>query len=964
MLSHKIAFYMKHLISVPHNSIPHFYSVTGVSSKDWFVASDPAMKRVGSGGGTAHLLSELWKREDNRDFNEWLSGEKRIIIHAGGKSRRLPAYAPAGKSLIPMPVFRWSRGQKLSQRLIDLQVPLFDKILDYAPPKLNTLVASGDTLIFSGDKLPLIPEADVVCFGLWLEPEKATNHGVFFAHPRSPEQLEFMLQKPSIDKIRELVHDYYFLMDVGIWLLSPKAAGVLMQKSGWKGDCFVDNIATDYDLYGEFGTALGVTPSRTDREINDLNIALVNLDGGEFYHLGNTAELVTTNWAVQNRVNDQREIWHKNIKPHPSIFVLNAEIDITWDTSHRNIWIENSYIPRSWVLNENHALTGIPENNWMLQLNPGNCLDVVPVNNDCVAIRNYGFTDPFKGKWIDPSTFFMEEPLTEWLAKRNLTKYIKNLPEDTDIQSLPLFTVMAKTDINEGFIQWLLDKNPDNNSEFSNLWISSKRISADEISNRCDISALEQIRRVFRLKNIPALARNYRNSVFYQLDLNDLANEYVANELPLSDELPEDTTGWLPVHDNMFRAAYLRNKRLNSGGYERKAFDYLQKIVLEPFMQNKVSPCIDLLPDQIAWGRSPVRFDIAGGWTDTPPYCMLYGGKVVNLGAELNGQPPLHCYIKAVEKPEIVLRSIDLGNEEVITTFDELRSFYNIGSAFSIPKAALALSGFLPEFNKRVFQSLKKLLEHLGGGLEIAILAAVPKGSGLGTSSVLASTALGTLSEVCCLNWDKMEIGRRTLALEQLLTTGGGWQDQYGGLIEGVKFLETGAGNDQSPAIRWLPDSLFTDVKYKNRWLLYYTGITRVAKNILADIVRGMFLNSAPHLAILEEIKQHANDTYETMLKKDFNGLGTQINKSWQLNKKLDPGTNTPEIQQIIDRIKPWIAGQKLPGAGGGGFMLMMAKDEEAATHIKHELTANPTNTRARFLDFSISPTGFQVTKS
>lgn len=432
----------------------------------------------------------------------------------------------------------------------------------------------------------------------------------------------------------------------------------------------------------------------------------------------------------------------------------------------------------------------------------------------------------------------------------------------------------------------------------------------------------------------------------------------------MPDELPADTTGWLPVHDNMFRAVYLRKKGLDSEDYEKRAFDCLQRIALEPFLQSRVSPCINLLPDQIAWGRSPVRFDIAGGWTDTPPYCMLYGGKVVNLGAELNGQPPLHCYIKAVERPEIVLRSIDLGNEEVITSFDELRSFNNIGSAFSIPKAALALTGFLPEFNEREFPSLRKLLEHLGGGLEIAILSAVPKGSGLGASSVLASTVLGTIDEVCCLNWDKMEIGRRTLALEQLLTTGGGWQDQYGGLLEGVKFLETGPGNDQTPVVKWLPDSLFDYLQCKNRWLLYYTGITRVAKSILGDIVRGMFLNSSRHIAVIEEIRHHAFDTYETMLNKDFEGLGVQIDKSWQLNQKLDAGTNTPEIQRIIDRIKPWLVGQKLPGAGGGGFMLMMAKDEEAAVRIKHELTANPVNPRARFLDFSISKTGFQVTKS
>jgi hypothetical protein len=574
----------KHLISVPPNAISYFHFITNFSSEEWFVSSDPAGTKVGSGGGTAHLLSELYKEEGYHDFEKWLLYEKRVIIHAGGKSRRLPAYAPAGKSLIPVPVFRWSRGQHLDQRLIDLQMPLFDKILSSAPENLNSLVASGDTLIFAGDRIPAVPEADVVCFGLWLEPEKATKHGVFFARRESPGHLEFMLQKPTIENIRELVHDFYFLMDIGIWLLSPKAVNILMKKSGWTGDGFINGIADNYDLYGEFGTALGREPARFDEEVNSLTVVLVNLEGGEFYHLGNTAELVETNLAVQNRINDQREIWHRKIKPHPSIFVLNSNITINWNISHRNIWIENSNIPDSWLLYENHALTGIPQNNWKLRMNRGNCLDMVPVGNDRFAVRNYGFNDLFNGCLADSSTFFMEEPLTDWLAKRNLAGCFKNFSGDTDIQSLPLFTVMAQKDIDEYFLQWLLEKNPENNSDYTHLWISSERISADEISNRCNISEVERQRKELSLKNIPVLARNYRNSVFYQLDLNCLADEYIANSLPLPDEPPADSTGWLPVHDNMFHAVYLRKQGLKNEVYERKAFECLQKISLDPFL--------------------------------------------------------------------------------------------------------------------------------------------------------------------------------------------------------------------------------------------------------------------------------------------------------------------------------------------------------------------------------------------
>ena len=82
-----------------------------------------------------------------------------------------------------------------------------------------------------------------------------------------------------------------------------------------------------------------------------------------------------------------------------------------------------------------------------------------------------------------------------------------------------------------------------------------------------------------------------------------------------------------------------------------------------------------------------MRIDIAGGWTDTPPYCLMEGGKVINLAIELNGQPPLQTYIRPCKEPHVILRSIDLGASEVINTYEELADFRHVGSPFSIPKA-------------------------------------------------------------------------------------------------------------------------------------------------------------------------------------------------------------------------------------------------------------------------------------
>ena len=287
-----------------------------------------------------------------------------------------------------------------------------------------------------------------------------------------------------------------------------------------------------------------------------------------------------------------------------------------------------------------------------------------------------------------------------------------------------------------------------------------------------------------------------------------------------------------------------------------------------------------------------------------------------------------------------------------------------VGSPFSIPKAALALSGFVPQFCRERYDSLEQQLRAFGGGMEITLLSAIPAGSGLGTSSVLSATVLAAISDFCHLGWDKTTICNKTLILEQLLTTGGGWQDQYGGICHGLKLLETKAGFDQTPLIRWLPDTIFTSDEHHKCHLLYYTGITRTAKNILSEIVRKMFLNATEHLALLDEMKAHAHTLFDTIQQNDFQAYGKMIQTTWNQNKRLDSGTNPDSVEEILRKIDDYCLGYKLPGAGGGGFIYMIAKDDTAAAQIKKILTQNPPNNKARFVEMSISKTGLQTTRS
>lgn len=961
---------MKKLLSLPPNVVNAFHEVTGLSHEDYYCTADPADRKLGSGGGTAWLLASAHADEASTTaFADWLAREKRILLHAGGQSRRLPAYAPEGKVLTPIPVFRWERGQRIDQTLLDLQLPLYEQILSKAPERLHTLIASGDVLLRATEPLQDIPDADVVCYGLWASPEQAMHHGVFMMHRDRSSELDFMLQKPTPAEQAKYMPTHLMLMDIGVWLLSDKAVARLMQKCAPATDELCPTpagkalcVPSGYDLYSEYGCALGLHPSRPDALLSDLKVAILPLPGGEFYHYGTSSDMIASSVAIQNLIKDQRLIIQKGVKLQTSVFTQNAVIANRPTLDTEQVWIENAYMPATWHYRRCNIVTGIPQNHWHVDLAEGQCLDMVPMgDNEAWAIRPYGYHDAMRGAVTSQQTTYIGVPMPEWLAKRGISA--EELGRTDDLQAARLFPVTDSHEEMQRLITWFLSSQP--NQADSQLWRTLPRYSADELSAKANLRRLFKLRRELQALTIPAVAKNWQRSVFYQVNLKDVAGKYAANRWPLPAPLPAEAPLMTRIHDAMFRSEALRSTDVaESARQEAIAFGLLREGMTNNVLRRRTEPHRTTYDDQIVWARSSVRIDVAGGWTDTPPYCLTSGGNVVNLAINLNGQPPLQVYVKPCNEPVIICRSIDLGAIERIETYDELSQYNKVGSPFSIPKAALTLAGFMPNFSEESFPSLRAQLEAFGCGIEITLLAAIPAGSGLGTSSVLAATVLGALADFCGLGWDKNEVCNRTLVLEQLLTTGGGWQDQYGGVLQGVKLLQTSPGFDQNAATRWLPDTLFTAPELSPCHLLYYTGITRTAKNILSEIVRGMFLNNTSHLALLAQMKQHALSVYDILQQNDLASFGQMVKTTWQQNKLLDAGTNPPIIEALCRRIDDLCWGYKLPGAGGGGFMYMIAKDVEAARRIRQMLTTDPLTPNSRFVEMSISPTGLQVSRS
>ena len=950
---------MQKLLSLPPNLIHCFHELEEVNHTDWFCTSDPIGSKLGSGGGTTWLLQACHQAfAPQKSFGNWIGDEKRILLHAGGQSRRLPSYGPSGKILTPIPIFSWERGQKLGQNLLSLQLPLYERIMNQAPAGLNTLIASGDVYIRSEKPLQDIPNADVVCYGLWVNPSLATHHGVFVSERKKPEVLDFMLQKPSLEELEGLSKTHLFLMDIGIWILSDRAIEVLMKRSLKEGT----NDINYYDLYSDYGLALGEHPKTKDEEINQLSVAILPLPGGEFYHYGTSHELISSTLSIQDKVRDQRRIMHRKVKPNPAIFIQNSITQVSLSADNANLWIENSHVGKGWKLGSRQIITGVPENQWNINLPDGVCIDIIPIGDNDFVARPYGLDDVFKGALDKSTTTYLNIPFTRWMEERGITwEDIKGRTDD--LQSASIFPKVTSVEDLGILVRWMTSE--PQLEEGKKRWLKAEKVSADEISAGANLKRLYEQRNAFRKENWKGLAANYEKSVFYQLNLLDAANEFVRFNLDTPDVLQEDAAPMLRIHNRMLRARIMKlRENKDCAKEEQAAFQLLRDGLLGVMNERKSHPTLNVYSDQIVWSRSPVRIDVAGGWTDTPPYSLYSGGSVVNLAIELNGQPPLQVYVKPCQEYHITLRSIDMGAMEVIRNYEELQDYKKVGSPFSIPKAALTLAGFAPAFSTESYPSLAKQLEAFGSGIEITLLAAIPAGSGLGTSSILASTVLGAINDFCGLAWDKNDICSYTLILEQLLTTGGGWQDQYGGVFSGIKLLQSEAGFEQNPLVRWLPDQLFVHPDYRDCHLLYYTGITRTAKSILAEIVSSMFLNSGPHLSLLAEMKAHAMDMSEAILRSNLDSFGRLVGKTWIQNQALDCGTNPPAVAAIIEKIKDYTLGYKLPGAGGGGYLYMVAKDPQAAGQIRRILTEQAPNPRARFVEMTLSDKGLQVSRS
>jgi galactokinase/mevalonate kinase-like predicted kinase len=333
----------------------------------------------------------------------------------------------------------------------------------------------------------------------------------------------------------------------------------------------------------------------------------------------------------------------------------------------------------------------------------------------------------------------------------------------------------------------------------------------------------------------------------------------------------------------------------------------------------------------------------------------------VNVAVNINDHPPIQVFCRPIEERLIRIHSIDLGADEIIRNFCELKHTSNPSSPFALPRAALCLLGLTSENAGGV--SLEKELQRIGCGLELSLLSAVPKGSGLGTSSILGATILCALERFFGLEIKREELFRQVLQMEQMLTTGGGWQDQIGGIAGGVKYIASGAGLKPDPIVYQLDPFIFEDATSSSLFTLYYTGITRLAKNILQEVVARVNSMEPAYLFTLRYLKRLARYARDAISRHDMCGLSDVLSASWEANKLLHSSTTNDDVEGLLRKCSGLYSGMKLLGAGGGGYVLFLSKNAETASRLR-ECLGSIEHDRARLVSMKINKNGLRVSVS
>ena len=935
----------------------------------YLVLPDPDGKRVGSGGATLNVLKAIAEREQKDDAN-FFKGLRVLVIHSGGDSKRIPQYSTCGKLFSPVPRVL-PNGQAST---------LFDEFMvttSMIPGRMQEgmLVMSGDVLLLFNALQIDTQFNGAAAISIKEDVDTGKNHGVFLGDEK--ENVKKFLHKQTVETLTELGavnRQHQVDLDTGAILMDRhmlKSLYSLISTDNKIDDAKFDEFVNEkarISFYGDFLYPLATDSTLEDykkeapegdmcdelltcREkiwevLKDYQLKLICLSPAEFIHFGTTRELRK---LVTETVDDYTFLgWEHvvcaNRKQEEGNYALHNAFVQKDVKIGDGAYVENAYLAKGVVVEDRAVVSGlqVPEN---CILRENVVYHGLKLQNGKFAVRVYGVDDNPKGT-LEKEDSFLATSLQAFVKAYDLA--VEDIWSDNDhsLWKANIYpecdTIKECMDYAECLIQ--MTKTSEVDAGMVENWKKAKKTSLYSSFNQADGSAIIPWR-----ENLEDQIRvsKFMQAMMSQVPVQEALEVFGGNMRKTEQKL---------LLERIERASFSEKIRIYYGMAQaaKRGWGEFEDTDEENFMQacfgqiqTEISALVDeklkngkkltICKDEVNI-KLPVRVNWGGGWTDTPPHCQEHGGVVLNAAISLKGNLPIQVSIRKLDRLVIQLESQDIGAYGEFADMDEVNDCGNPYDKFALHKAALIACGVLRKNDTR---NLQEVLKELGGGIYLSTqVINVPKGSGLGTSSILAGACVKGLFEFFGEEAGDDILYDVVLSMEQLMSTGGGWQDQVGGLTPGIKMITTRPGIDQVIQVQPVVLKEETLKELQERFALIYTGQRRLARNLLRDVVGGYIGNRKESLDALHKMKRIAVLMQFELEQGNIDAFAKLLNQHWELSIQLDKGSTNTCIQQIFMACEDLIDGKFISGAGGGGFLQVILKKGVTKADLRERLYA------------------------
>lgn len=887
------------------------------SSTRFVAIPDRDGKRVGSGGATLEVLKYLHEQEKSFDKLRVL------VIHSGGDSKRVPQYSALGKLFSPVP-HRLANGRNST---------LFDEFMicmSSVPSRIREgmVLLSGDVLLLFNPLQIDYNNVGAAAISFKENVETGKNHGVYLNGENG--NVKCCLQKKPVEELRRVgaVNEADCVdIDTGALIFSTEMMESLYSLIAAPGDYdkyvnertrlslyadFLYPLAEDSTLEafyrekpeGEFCDELTEARERVWKVLRPYRMKLLRLAPAKFIHFGTTREILELMCGGVEEYSDLG--WSRLVGSsinndtagYNSILSSKASIG-------ENCYLEVSYVHSRAKVGKHCVLSFVDIHDEVI---PDNVvLHGLKQRDGKFVVRIFGVNDNPKenklfGKDLDEVSAKLGADL--WNGENHTLWTAELYPEKDTIKeavaaALNLYALV--------------------NGEAGDLtaWKNTERKSLCSGFNAADPDAI--------------IAWNQRMADLVAMDeiTKAIRNQIPAQKLPKRKSLTKIQKHWL-------------EKRLSRADFtEKLRLHYYLGVILED--ENEIQECFRTIQSEVLDAtikkltynenarivkdkhtvKLPLRVNWGGGWSDTPPYCNEKGGTVLNVAILLNGEKPVEVTMEKIAERKIIFDSRDMDAHGEFDNIEELQRTGDPFDPFALQKACLLACGIIPKEG----HEFGEILDRLGGGFVMnSEVTNVPKGSGLGTSSILSAACVKAVFDFMGIPYTEDDLYSHVLAMEQIMSTGGGWQDQVGGITPGLKYITSMNGIDQKLNVSHIKLSEETKNELDDRFCLIYTGQRRLARNLLRDVIGRYVGNEPDSLFALEEIQKTAALMRFELERGNVDGFAKLLDYHWQLSKKVDAGSSNTLIEQIFSSIEELIDGKLVCGAGGGGFLQVMLK--------------------------------------